>query len=110
MNRIPVSAKPAVGFYGIFMEPMADSGFGEYFCLCAARRTAVVLTLRHQCFCRFIGDYSVPARRLAIQNIIDTKTGVADIRSATIIDFIYATILLVFKEWSNIPMSTTWVF
>lgn len=46
----------------------------------------------------------------AIQNIIDTKTGVADIRSATIIDFIYATILLVFKEWSNIPMSTTWVF
>lgn len=46
----------------------------------------------------------------AIQNIIDTKTGVADIRSATIIDFIYALILLVFKEWSNIPMSTTWVF
>lgn len=46
----------------------------------------------------------------AIQNIIDTKTGVADIRAATIIDFIYALILLVFKEWSNIPMSTTWVF
>lgn len=46
----------------------------------------------------------------AIQNIIDTKTGVADIRSATIIDFMYAIILLVFKEWSNIPMSTTWVF
>ncbi|MGA9697784.1 MAG: hypothetical protein WBQ67_02460, partial [Acinetobacter sp.] len=45
-----------------------------------------------------------------IQKIIDTKTGVADIRSATIIDFIYAIILLVFKEWSNIPMSTTWVF
>ena len=33
----------------------------------------------------------------AIQKIIDTKTGVADIRSATIIDFIYAIILLVFK-------------
>src|SRR5690606_21675058 len=46
----------------------------------------------------------------AIQKIIDTKTGVTDIRSATIIDFIYAIILLVFKEWSNIPMSTTWVF
>ncbi|AUX85619.1 hypothetical protein C3F34_05720 [Acinetobacter sp. ACNIH2] len=46
----------------------------------------------------------------AIQNIIDTKTGVADIRAATIIDFMYAIILLVFKEWSNIPMSTTWVF
>ena len=46
----------------------------------------------------------------AIQNIVDTKTGVTDVRSATIIDFIYALILLVFKEWSNIPMSTTWVF
>jgi len=46
----------------------------------------------------------------AIQNIINTKTGVEDIRAATIIDFIYALILLVFKEWSNIPMSTTWVF
>lgn len=46
----------------------------------------------------------------AIQNIIDTKTGVQDVRSATIIDFMYATILLVFKELSNIPMSTTWVF
>ncbi|MGI1795556.1 hypothetical protein [Acinetobacter variabilis] len=46
----------------------------------------------------------------AIQNIVDTKTGVTDVRSATIIDFIYAIILLVFKEWSNIPMSTTWVF
>ena len=46
----------------------------------------------------------------AIQQIIDTKTGVADIRSATIIDFMYALILLVFKELSNIPMSTTWVF
>ncbi|KGT46698.1 MULTISPECIES: hypothetical protein [Acinetobacter] len=46
----------------------------------------------------------------AIQKIIDTKTGVTDIRSATVIDFMYGAILLVFKEWSNIPMSTTWVF
>ncbi|ATO19315.1 hypothetical protein BS636_06405 [Acinetobacter sp. LoGeW2-3] len=46
----------------------------------------------------------------AIQKIIDTKTGVTDIRSATIIDFMYGIILLIFKEWSNIPMSTTWVF
>lgn len=46
----------------------------------------------------------------AIQKIVDTKTGVTDIRSATIIDFIYGIILLIFKEWSNIPMSTTWVF
>lgn len=46
----------------------------------------------------------------AIQKIVTNKTGTADIRAATIIDFIYAIILLIFKEWSNMPMSTTWVF
>jgi phosphate/sulfate permease len=46
----------------------------------------------------------------AIQKIVTTKTGTADIRSATIIDFLYALILLVFKEASHVPMSTTWVF
>ncbi len=46
----------------------------------------------------------------AIQQIVTSKTGTQDIRAATIIDFIYAIILFVFKEWSNVPMSTTWVF
>ena len=45
-----------------------------------------------------------------IQRIVTSKTLTADIRSATIIDFTYGLILLVFKEWSNMPMSTTWVF
>lgn len=46
----------------------------------------------------------------AIQKIVTSKTGTQDIRAATIIDFLYAIILLIFKEWSNMPMSTTWVF
>lgn len=45
-----------------------------------------------------------------IQRIVRSKTGVTDVRSATIIDFIYGVILFAFKEVSNIPMSTTWVF
>lgn len=45
-----------------------------------------------------------------IQNIVTSKTNTADIRSATIVDFTYGIILLVFKSWSSIPMSTTWVF
>lgn len=45
-----------------------------------------------------------------IQKIVTSKTSTQDIRSATIIDFIYALILLFFKNLSNIPMSTTWVF
>ena len=45
-----------------------------------------------------------------IQDIILSKSGVRFVRSATIIDFVYALILLYFKEYSDIPMSTTWVF
>lgn len=45
-----------------------------------------------------------------IQEVITEKTEVRDVRSATIIDFIYTIILYFFKELSNIPMSTTWVF
>ena len=45
-----------------------------------------------------------------IQRIVDAKVNTTDIRSATIIDFIYALILLLFKELSAVPMSTTWVF
>ena len=45
-----------------------------------------------------------------IQKIIQSKTNTADIRSATIIDFIYAGVLFLFKEINNLPMSTTWVF
>jgi len=45
-----------------------------------------------------------------IQRIVTSKTMTADIRSATIIDLIFGIILLVFKEWNNMPMSTTWVF
>ncbi len=45
-----------------------------------------------------------------IQKIVTSKTNTTDIRSATIVDFIYGIILFVFKGMSNIPMSTTWVF
>ncbi|MEM0968646.1 MAG: hypothetical protein AAGJ31_04795, partial [Verrucomicrobiota bacterium] len=45
-----------------------------------------------------------------IQEIVRAKTGTHDIRAATCIDFLFASILLVFKEMSAIPMSTTWVF
>lgn len=45
-----------------------------------------------------------------IQGIVTSKTNTTDIRAATIIDFTYGFILLYFKQMSNIPMSTTWVF
>jgi hypothetical protein len=45
-----------------------------------------------------------------IQKIVNEKTEIADVRTATIIDFSYALILFVFKSYSKIPMSTTWVF
>jgi len=45
-----------------------------------------------------------------VQKILRSKTAVSDIRSATLIDFTYATLLFFFKEVSDIPMSTTFVF
>lgn len=45
-----------------------------------------------------------------IQGIVLTKTNTKYVRSATIIDFVYAIILFFFKEVNSIPMSTTWVF
>jgi len=45
-----------------------------------------------------------------IQGIVNEKTNVTDVRAATIVDFVYAIILFYFKMYSNVPMSTTWVF
>jgi len=45
-----------------------------------------------------------------IQNIVKLKTNTQDIRSATIIDVVYAFILMYFQHVNNVPMSTTWVF
>jgi hypothetical protein len=41
---------------------------------------------------------------------VTRKTSTNEIIAATMIDLVYFVILVVFKEWSNIPMSTTWVF
>ncbi len=45
-----------------------------------------------------------------VQKILNSKTSVTDIRSATLIDFFYASILAYFAWVSNTPMSTTWAF
>ena len=45
-----------------------------------------------------------------IQEIVTEKTDVIDVRSASIIDLVLGTLLMIFKEWNNLPMSTTWVF
>jgi hypothetical protein len=45
-----------------------------------------------------------------IQEIVTEKTDVVDVRSATVIAVVFGVLLLIFKEWNNLPMSTTWVF
>lgn len=45
-----------------------------------------------------------------IQQIVLDKQNTKYVRSATLIDLVYAFLLLYFKELNNIPMSTTWVF
>ena len=45
-----------------------------------------------------------------IQNVVQTKKNTRYVRSATLIDLVYAFLLLYFKQINDIPMSTTWVF
>ncbi len=45
-----------------------------------------------------------------IQKIVTEKSRVTDVRSATIIDFIYSLLLIYKLTISTVPMSTTWVF
>ncbi len=45
-----------------------------------------------------------------VQEVVEKKSRVTDIRAATIIDLAYALVLYVFKIHSKVPMSTTWVF
>ncbi len=45
-----------------------------------------------------------------IQKIVTEKSVVTDVRFATIIDLTYCIILFYFKLYSQVPMSTTWVF
>jgi len=45
-----------------------------------------------------------------IQQIVLDKQSTKYVRSATLIDLVYAFLLLYFKQLNNIPMSTTWVF
>lgn len=46
----------------------------------------------------------------SIQSIVTSKTNTGDVRSATIINFVYGGILFFFVKLNAIPMSTTWVF
>jgi hypothetical protein len=45
-----------------------------------------------------------------IQGIVNEKADVSNVRAATIVDLVYATLLFYLKVISTIPISTTWVF
>ena len=46
----------------------------------------------------------------AVQAVVEEKSNVVNVKAATLVDLVYATILYVFKMQSKLPMSTTWVF
>src|SRR5690606_3708156 len=45
-----------------------------------------------------------------VQQVVDEKSNVVDVRPATVIDLVYAAVLYYFTVQSPVPMSTTWVF
>jgi len=60
-------------------------------------------------FIVFLG-YTFYERGGKIQKVVLEKTGTRYVRSATLINIVYAFILMFFREYNDIPMSTTWVF
>lgn len=45
-----------------------------------------------------------------IQRVVSEKSDIQWAKAATIVDLVYGSILLVFQNLNNVPMSTTWVF
>jgi len=45
-----------------------------------------------------------------IQSVVSEKSDLRWAKAATIVDFVYGLILLLFQFWSSVPISTTWVF
>jgi len=45
-----------------------------------------------------------------VQEVVNEKSTIVDLRSATVINVVYGIILYYFKVVSKVPMSTTWVF
>lgn len=45
-----------------------------------------------------------------IQEVVNEKSDMRDVRPATVIDMVYLLILIVFTWINTVPMSTTWVF
>lgn len=45
-----------------------------------------------------------------IQQVVSSKEGIGNMRTATFVALLYAMLLIYFKEMNSLPMSTTWVF
>lgn len=74
------------------------------------RELPLVMLLSIMALCTVLLFYIFYEKGGRIQKIVLDKTGTRFVRSATIIDGVYAFILLYFKQYNDIPMSTTWVF
>lgn len=61
-------------------------------------------------FLFLVMGYLMYIRGDRIQEVVTKKKDITGVRSATVIDFVFALILLYFKNLNHIPMSTTWVF
>ncbi|MEM9738132.1 MAG: hypothetical protein AAF770_03525 [Bacteroidota bacterium] len=74
------------------------------------RKMSLYLFLAFITFICFLLGVLFYSRGGRIQDIVDKKTGVTDIRAATIITFFYMGILFLFTFVNHVPMSTTFVF
>lgn len=74
------------------------------------RKLSVVTLFLALAFILFVMGFIFRQGGGKIQEVVNKKTNSQHIRSATVIDLVYAVLLFVYGNISAVPMSTTWTF
>ena len=102
-------AGPAMDLHRLAVEPMAGARHGQHLCLPARELnlSSMVAATLMLCvgLCVLVAIGGGP-----IQEVVRNKINTGDLRSATVIDFLFGCVLFWKASISTFPLSTTWVF
>ncbi len=105
--------------HGWFILQWISSGFLWSIWLVQDGANMAIFLPRHMSTAHFIGFLSFVSLLLLllfyqrggnIQKIVNTKTGITDVRAASFVNTFYLLLLFTFTVYNRIPMSTTWLF
>ena len=79
-------------------------------CVFLPRQLSVSMLLMYLSTSFFLLGFIFYIRGGKIQEVVQRKSDVINLKQVTIIDFVYGSLLFMFKVVNPIPMSTTWLF